>query len=189
MRRFLETGLTRKAPADGILLEMEGSEWRCPRIWSLLLPFKLLVLPCTRSPKQASKEESLFQSYQARVLSVPSSCTDIFSKTSAHVPVSPLPYLAWTFCSVPVIGLSASRVAPPISTTPRLSLLPIAVRSPWLTDLRTRLLRKCYFHTRSGACTCTRRCLRTCSSSSTRPLQTSPVLVGRWWGRNTSLWP
>lgn len=180
MRRFLETGLlTRKAPADGILLEMEGSEWRCPRR-SLLLPFKLLVLPCTRPPKQASREESLFQSYQARVLSVPSSCTDVFSKTSAHVPVSPLPYLAWTFCSVPVIGLSASRVAPPISTTPRLSLLPIVVRSPWLTDLRTRLLRKCYFHTRSGACTC--------SSSSTRPLQTSPMLVGRGSGRNTSLW-
>lgn len=82
----------------------------------------------TTAHQVSQREESLFQSYQARVLSGPSSCTDVLSKTSAHVPVSPLPYLAWTFCSVPVMVLSASRVAPPISITPRLSLLPLAVQ-------------------------------------------------------------
>lgn len=125
-------------------------------------PFKLLILPSTRSAQQESREESLFQSSKARVLSVLSFCTDVFSETFAHVPVLPAPYLSWAFLLYPLTGPldfqsrpsnqhhSQTECAPPLAVQVAPKLL------TWLTDLRTRQLHKCYF--RSSACTCTRRC-------------------------------
>lgn len=104
-----------------MLLEMEGTEWNSPGR-SSLFPSRLLAPPSTRSLKP---EESSLQIYYARVLSILSSWTGMFSKVSARAPVSVCSF-SWTACYSPLMGLSASSATPPIGTMPRLSWLPFA---------------------------------------------------------------
>lgn len=82
-----------------ILLEMEGTEQSSPGR-SLLFPSGLLAPPSTRSLKL---EKSSLQNCYARVLSVLSSCTGMFSKSSAHAPVS-VCSISWTALLQPPNG-------------------------------------------------------------------------------------